>query len=154
VCRRWRSFKNFISDMKKRPTALHTLERNDNNGDYTPKNCRWATRKEQSNNRRSTVRVFVDGFKIPIAEAARRIGINYDTLYARLSRGWNDEKAIKTTPTKQFRMIAFQGETFSLRGWARILGIGANTLRKRLKNNWSLARALTPTKYNTNGRPI
>jgi hypothetical protein len=61
VCERWRDgFSNFIADMGRRPTSQHSIDRIDNDGNYEPGNCRWATGKEQANNTRRSIRVSVE----------------------------------------------------------------------------------------------
>lgn len=57
ICERWLKFENFYSDMGRRPSSNHSIDRKDNNGNYEPGNCRWATRSEQSNNTRRNVMI-------------------------------------------------------------------------------------------------
>ena len=95
VCDRWRNdFAVFLSDMGERPEGM-TLDRIDNDGNYEPGNCRWATAREQQINRRNTVRVTHSGRTLPLAEWSRETGIDYGTLRQRLFRyGWNPARAL------------------------------------------------------------
>lgn len=86
VCDRWRDFANFYADMGPRPHGL-TLERIDNDGDYTPDNCRWATRKDQMRNQRITRRVTIDGKTYVAADLADQSGLKTDTIVERAKRG-------------------------------------------------------------------
>lgn len=87
VCARWRSYKNFLSDMGRKPSPKHTLERTDTNADYCPTNCKWATQIEQQRNRRNNRLIEVNGRKVTLAEAAQILGIPRSTLWNRLDRG-------------------------------------------------------------------
>ena len=73
VCEKWHSFDSFFLDMGIRPDGM-SLDRIDVNGGYQLDNCRWATPKEQANNRRSTVYVELNGEKLSLSECARRLG--------------------------------------------------------------------------------
>lgn len=93
VCDRWRVFENFLADMGECPEGL-SLDRIENDGDYEPGNCRWATAKTQVRNRRITLRHEYMGEIRSLAEIAEMIGIRYRTLWMRLNRGWSFEKAV------------------------------------------------------------
>ncbi len=96
VCARWADVSTFIADMGRRPEGS-TLERIDNNGPYSPENCRWATRREQSVNTRRTVMLTYAGETLPMKDWAAKAGIRYGTLHFRIKSGWPVERAL-TTP--------------------------------------------------------
>lgn len=73
VCPEWDSFEVFNRDMGERPKNT-SLERIDNNGNYEPSNCRWATKKEQANNRSTSILVKIDGRLISVEEATKVLG--------------------------------------------------------------------------------
>ncbi len=99
VCHRWRDdCDTFLADMGPRPTSKHSLDRINNEGDYEPSNCRWATQTEQNRNQRSNHLLTFRGQTMCIAAWADRVGISADTLYCRINKQqWTVEHAL-TTP--------------------------------------------------------
>lgn len=90
VCERWNDFENFLHDMGDAPSGHRiSIDRVNNDGDYKPSNCRWATSVIQNNNKRTNVFVSVDGVLKTLAQWAIDFGINKQTVYSRIRRGWN-----------------------------------------------------------------
>lgn len=96
VCSRWNeSFEAFFADMGPRPSDNHSIDRfPDNNGDYEPGNCRWATAKEQARNTRRNYLVFHNGETKCVAEWAEQYRVKSCILYSRLIAGWPFEEAV------------------------------------------------------------
>lgn len=94
VCERWHSFDNFLADMGLRPARGYSIERIDNNGPYSPENCRWATQKEQCRNQRRTVMLTARGVTRPMQEWADILGLKVNTIRHRMRVGWDIDSVL------------------------------------------------------------
>jgi hypothetical protein len=100
VCHRWRSFENFLHDMGDRPDGM-TLDRINNDGNYEPGNCQWASKRAQSRNRRNIRPLTLRGETKLLTDWASEMGIRPSTLSMRIDKyGWSIEKAL-TTPIRR-----------------------------------------------------
>lgn len=125
VCRRWLdSFQNFLSDMGPAPTGM-TVERIDNNGPYSPENCRWATRLDQANNRRSV--------PYPIRSQIARD--------ARITHG-------------NIILIEANGQIMGMTDWARYLGVSAEAIAYRINVAGMTPQAAVSKPFRANRRRL
>lgn len=153
VCEEWvRSFKSFREwAIQNGYSEKLTLDRKDNDGNYTPSNCRWATRKVQSNNTRRNVMIDYNGKVQSISDWANEFGINQSTLYHRVTRyGIPFDEAIsffiKRKVRLDTRMATVGGVTKTIREWAQQFGIDRSVIVSRLNKGWDDERAITTPK--------
>lgn len=131
VCQRWSdSFDCFLADMGPCPPG-YSIERKNNNGNYEPSNCKWASDVEQARNKRGNVRITVNGVTKLASEWAREAGINQATFSERIEKGLTGEELV--APKKSItRDVSHNGKTQSATAWAKELGINYNTLIHRI----------------------
>jgi len=94
VCERWDSFRSFLADMGQRPGPEYSIERIDNDGPYSPENCRWATRGEQRRNTRQTRALTFNGKTQCLTDWAAEVGLSLDGLRHRIKQGWPLEEVL------------------------------------------------------------
>lgn len=95
VCERWRSsFMNFYEDMGPKPSPEHSVDRIDNDGPYSPENCRWATIIEQANNKRTNIRVEWEGETVTLTNLCRKLNIKPAPVRSRLKDAWSIQDAV------------------------------------------------------------
>ena len=98
VCDRWLGpdgFIHFIEDMGMRPGPNYSIDRIDNEGDYCPENCRWATDKEQANNHSNNFIVEYNGRRQTLALWCEELSLPYGTIWMRFRRGWSAKRAFE-----------------------------------------------------------
>jgi len=147
VCDRWRNdFMAFLHDMGQRPSPKHSIDRINNDGNYEPNNCRWATTKEQARNRRSNKLYTYRGNTKTIAEWADEYNLPYHILHQRLFKfKWPIKRALTKPP---LIMIKIGTEYRTMVELAKTYGIRQATLRHRIfVAGWPIEKALnTPVK--------
>lgn len=147
VCDRWRhNFSAFIADMGLRPSDKHSIDRYpDNDGNYEPGNCRWATRSEQMRNTSLNTTVVRDGKRTTLVDVADESGVNLGTLKARLRKGLDLDAAVSLPPDKKrwHKRYAHNGQTLTLAEWEAVVGIPRKTLTHRICAGWAIEHALS-----------
>lgn len=98
----WEVFANFKADMEEGYKKGLTIERIDNSQGYSKENCRWATRKDQNNNKRSNIVLTYEGKTLPLAVWAEVLGMKFDVIRSRWYRGWTVDKILSTNKFHRF----------------------------------------------------
>lgn len=105
VCSQWmESFDVFLKDMGPKPTPKHSIDRINNEGNYEPSNCRWATNQEQCNNKRTNTLLTFNGRTLNIAQWTKELGFTHDAVIVkRMIRGWPIEKVLTIPLNGKFK---------------------------------------------------
>ena len=130
------------------------IDRIDNDGDYTPENCRWVDRHTNINNRYNTPMISVRGETKCLMDWCREYGRDRRIVYNRIFYwGWNPEDAIltETVHRKPSELYTIDGETHTAYKWAKIKGISTNKVLSRIRNGYSIEEALDDANWLENG---
>ena len=98
ICDEWKNdFVKFYENIGIKPGKEYSIDRVNNDGNYEPGNCRWATPKEQARNRRSSVYFEYNDNKMLLIDISKAVGIKYDVLYQRIFKyNWSPNRAFST----------------------------------------------------------
>lgn len=129
VCDEWHDFDTFCNDMGERPESC-SLDRIDGDLGYCLSNCRWATAKEQANNRSNNTILEAFGQSKTLSQWADDLGTTTATIAGRLRLDWSVEDAV-SRPVGKNKALTFKGMTKNLSQWAKETGIAYTTIVSR-----------------------
>lgn len=139
ICREWiDSFESFLSDMGVAPSADHQIDRIDNNGNYEPDNCKWASRTENSNNKRNNYNLTINGETKTLANWEKFSGINQSTIKRRVTREWSSDKLllpVSGTGNRAKKVSTPDGLFDSVKKAALHYGMGQTWIYERLNGS-------------------
>jgi len=146
ICEAWQSFEPFrewaFSHGYRRGL---TIERINNDGNYSPENCKWIPKGRQSDNTRRCTFITMDGKTQNMKQWAKELGIPYSLVQSRIKHGWDPVEALRKPSTDPSRcnctLITYAGKTQNVREWADELGVNYKTLHRRLADGWTVERA-------------
>lgn len=144
VCEEWNSFENF---QRWAYSAGYndelTIDRIDNDGNYEPSNCKWASYHDQFRNTSQNIYLTYNGRTQIMKDWANEFGVKYETFLSRFHKGWGVEECIHGRPRKCKIFLSFNGKTQSIKQWADELGVDFEMLRSRKRRGWSDEEIIT-----------
>jgi hypothetical protein len=148
VCEKWHKFEGFYEDMGE-PEEKMTIHRIDNDKGYFLENCKWATRKEQANAKRTNRILEYNNEKLTVSQWADKLQINSRVILSRLRRKWTVEKALTEKVKDAEKKIFYKGETLTVKEWAIKLNMPTYVIRNRINCfKWSVEKT-----FNTEYKP-
>lgn len=139
VCQEWRAFTAFFRDMGPRPGAGYSIDRICNHLGYEPGNCRWATSKEQNQNRSNSFTVATASGSKSLAALAESHGLPAALARNRVQTlGWSVERALTEAPRSRYRtFLTIDGETKPVSEWAKVSGVPKSAIYRRVLRGWT-----------------
>ena len=138
VCERWNDFLLFLEDMESSFEEGLTLDRKDSDGNYSPENCRWATKEEQSNNKQNSLQLLFEGEYYTEAQLSRKTGVSRTTIQQRRRNGYSVDEMVYGREGVGIFKLEYNGQIYSGKELADLVGVEANTLRYRVRQGWSM----------------